>query len=144
MAAANADSLGLPVKVSSVHEAVLLLGVDRLRDWATLMLVSDLDDPGTHQLSAAITRARMCQNIAGRMDLPPEAAFTVGLVSAVAELLGQGAAELAPRARHRAARRARLPARRRRRPQGRPRGRPRRRPARRAALDERLARGQRG
>ncbi|WP_432972710.1 EAL and HDOD domain-containing protein [Dactylosporangium sp. CA-233914] len=96
-AAANADSLGLPVKVSSVHEAVLLLGVDRLRDWATLMLVSDLDDPGTHQLSAAITRARMCQNIAGRMDLPPEAAFTVGLVSAVAELLGQPAAELAVR-----------------------------------------------
>jgi c-di-GMP-related signal transduction protein len=101
MAAANADSLGLPVKVSSVHEAVLLLGVDRLRDWAILMLVSDLDgaaDPeGAHQLSAVITRARMCQNIAGRMDLPPEAAFTVGLVSAVAELLGQGAAELVVR-----------------------------------------------
>jgi EAL and modified HD-GYP domain-containing signal transduction protein len=61
------------------------------------MLVSDLDDPGTHQLSAAITRARMCQNIAARMDLPPEAAFTVGLISAVAELLGQPAADLAVR-----------------------------------------------
>ncbi|WP_432825229.1 EAL and HDOD domain-containing protein [Dactylosporangium sp. CA-092794] len=97
MAAANADSLGLPVRVASVHEAVLLLGVDRLRDWAILMLVSDLDDPGTQQLSGAITRARMCQNIAGRMGLPPEAAFTVGLVSAVAELLGQAAAELAVR-----------------------------------------------
>ncbi|GAA2596554.1 EAL domain-containing protein [Dactylosporangium fulvum] len=97
MAAANADALGLPVKVSSVHEAVLLLGVDRLRDWATLMLVSDLDDPGTQQLSGAITRARMCQNIAARMELPPEAAFTVGLVSAVAELLGQPAAELTVR-----------------------------------------------
>ncbi|WP_238012695.1 EAL domain-containing protein [Dactylosporangium sp. AC04546] len=96
-AAANADALGLPVKVSSVHEAVLLLGVDRLRDWATLMLVSDLDDPGTHQLSAAITRARMCQNIAARMALPPEAAFTVGLVSSVAELLGQPAAALTVR-----------------------------------------------
>jgi EAL and modified HD-GYP domain-containing signal transduction protein len=101
MAAANADSLGLPVKVSSVHEAVLLLGVGRLRDWATLMLVSDLDDdlgdPGPQQLSAAITRARMCQNIAARMELPPEAAFTVGLVSAVAEVLGQAAADLAVR-----------------------------------------------
>lgn len=97
MAAANADALGLPVKVSSVHEAVLLLGVDRLRDWATLMLVSDLDDPGTQQLSGAITRARMCQNIAERMGVPPEPAFTVGLVSAVAELLGQRAAELAMR-----------------------------------------------
>ncbi|MEV0129905.1 HDOD domain-containing protein [Dactylosporangium sp. NPDC050688] len=97
MAAANADALGLPVKVSSVHEAVLLLGVDRLRDWATLMLVSDLDDPGAAQLSGAITRARMCQNIAERMAVPAEPAFTVGLVSAVAELLGQRAAELAMR-----------------------------------------------
>ena len=97
MAAANADALGLPVKVSSVHEAVLLLGVDRLRDWATLMLVSDLDDPGASQLSGAITRARMCQNIAERMAVPAEPAFTVGLISAVAELLGQRAAELAMR-----------------------------------------------
>ena len=83
--------------MSSVHEAVLLLGVDRLRDWATLMLVSDLDDPGSQQLSGAVTRARMCQNIAERMDMPAEPAFTVGLVSAVAELLGQPAAELAMR-----------------------------------------------
>ncbi|MDG6103483.1 EAL and HDOD domain-containing protein [Dactylosporangium aurantiacum] len=97
MAAANADALGLPVKVSSVHEAVLLLGVDRLRDWATLMLVSDLDDPGAAQLSGAITRARMCQNIAERMEVPGEPAFTVGLISAVADLLGQRAAELATR-----------------------------------------------
>jgi EAL and modified HD-GYP domain-containing signal transduction protein len=97
LAAANADALGLPVTVASVHDAVTLLGVSRLRDWATLMLVSDLDDGDERQVSAAVTRARMCQNLAGRMDVPGEPAFTVGLISAVAELLGQPAAELAPR-----------------------------------------------
>jgi EAL and modified HD-GYP domain-containing signal transduction protein len=39
----------------------------------------------------------MCQNLAERMDIPAEPAFTVGLISATAELLGQPAAELAPR-----------------------------------------------
>lgn len=97
MAAANADALGLPVRVSSVHEAVLLLGVDRLRDWATLMLVSDLHTGAERELSVAVTRARMCRNIAERMGAPGDAAFTVGLVSAVAELLGQPKADLAVR-----------------------------------------------
>lgn len=97
LAAANADALGLPVKVSSVHDAIMLLGHERLRDWATLMLVSDLNDGDEEQLSFAVTRARMCQNLADRMDVPGEPAFTAGLVSAVAELLGQPAAELAVR-----------------------------------------------
>ena len=94
---ANADPLGLPVEVSSVHEAVELLGVGRLRDWATLMLLSDLDEGNPEPLAAAVTRARMCQNLAQRMDLPPHSAFTVGLISAVAELIGQSPADLAPR-----------------------------------------------
>jgi EAL and modified HD-GYP domain-containing signal transduction protein len=97
LAAANADALGLPVAVSSVHDAVTLLGPARLRDWATLMLVSDLDDGDEQQLSAAVTRARMCQNLAERMAVPGESAFTVGLVSAVADMLGQRPADLAPR-----------------------------------------------
>lgn len=97
LAVANADPLGLPVEVSSVHEAVELLGVGRLRDWATLMLLSDLDEGNPEPLAAAVTRARMCQNLAQRMDLPPQAAFTVGMISAVAELIGQSPADLAPR-----------------------------------------------
>jgi c-di-GMP-related signal transduction protein len=97
LAVANADPLGLPVEVSSVHEAVELLGVGRLRDWATLMLLSDLDEGNPEPLSAAVTRARMCQNLAQRMELPPQAAFTVGLISAVTELIGQSPADLAPR-----------------------------------------------
>jgi EAL and modified HD-GYP domain-containing signal transduction protein len=97
LAVANADALRLPVKVSSIHEALLLLGVDRMRDWAALMLVSDLHHSEEPALVAAVNRARMCQNIAERLGIPAEAAFTVGLVSAAAEMLRQSPAELAPR-----------------------------------------------
>ncbi|HEX8631735.1 MAG TPA: HDOD domain-containing protein [Catenuloplanes sp.] len=100
LAAANADSLGLPVKVSSVHEAVLLLGGTRVRDWTALMLASDLgvdtEELQEHSV-AAIRRARMCQKMAECMNVPPDAAFAVGLISAVAESLRQPVAELAPR-----------------------------------------------
>jgi c-di-GMP-related signal transduction protein len=97
LAVANADALGLPVKISSVHEAVMLLGAERLRDWATLMLISDLDTGNEEQLAAAAGRARMCQNLAERMGVPGEPAFTVGLISAIADILGRPVADLAPR-----------------------------------------------
>jgi EAL and modified HD-GYP domain-containing signal transduction protein len=97
LAVANADALGLPVDVSSIHEAVLLLGVDRVRDWTALMLVSDQRDGDEPALSAAMARARMCQKIAERLNLPAEAAFTVGLLSAAAEMLRRSPAEMAPR-----------------------------------------------
>jgi EAL and modified HD-GYP domain-containing signal transduction protein len=87
----------LPVTVSSIHEAVMLVGVQRLRDWAALMLVSDSRHGDQPALSAAVGRARMCQRLAERLDIPAEAAFTVGLISAAAELLCQSRAELAPR-----------------------------------------------
>lgn len=96
LAVANADPLGLPVNVSSIHEAVLLLGVDRVRDWAALMLVSDQRDGDEPALSAAMARARMCQKIAERLGVPAEAAFTVGLLSAAAELLRRSPAEMTP------------------------------------------------
>ena len=97
LAVANADSLGLPVNVSSIHEAVLLLGPERVRDWAALMLVSDLRDGDEPALAAAVARARMCQKIAQRLGVPPEPAFTVGLLSAIADLLRRPAADVAPR-----------------------------------------------
>ena len=97
LAVANADSLGLPVNVSSIHEAVLLLGVERVRDWAALMLVSDQRDGDEPALAAATARARMCQKIAERLGVPAEAAFTVGLLSAAAELLRRSPEEMTPR-----------------------------------------------
>jgi len=39
----------------------------------------------------------MCQKLAQRMGLPAEAAFTVGLLSATADLMQRPAAEMAPR-----------------------------------------------
>jgi c-di-GMP-related signal transduction protein len=90
----NAAANGLARQVSSVFEAVILVGTAQVRRWATLMLVVDLSDGNEAQLTEAVIRARMCQTLAEHLGQPGHAAFTVGLLSAVGDLLGVPAAEL--------------------------------------------------
>ena len=74
--------------VTSVRDAVVLLGERRLRSWVTLMMVADAQEGQTEQLMIAMTRARMSELVA--LEVEPrlaDSAFTVGLVSALDLLL---------------------------------------------------------
>jgi c-di-GMP-related signal transduction protein len=95
--ATNSVSAGLPRKVASVRDAVMLLGARRIRQWVALMIVSDLAEGSDEQLATTMTRARLCQNVAERLGLPGDPAFTVGLLAGVADLLGEPATELVDR-----------------------------------------------
>ena len=95
--ATNSAASGLSNRVSSVAQAAALLGLDKVRQWVTLMLLSDYTTAGEDQLAATITRARTCRAVAERLDRPDEAAFTAGLLSGIAELTGQPPADLAKR-----------------------------------------------
>lgn len=96
--ATNSASAGLPRKVSSVRDAVVLLGSDRIRQWVALMLVSDIADTANEeQLSATMARARLCQTVAERLGLSGDAAFTVGLLAGVADLIAEPIGELVAR-----------------------------------------------
>ncbi|MFC5005532.1 EAL and HDOD domain-containing protein [Dactylosporangium cerinum] len=90
----NAASNGLPQPVSSIFQAVVMLGIPQVRQWATLMMVADFADGDEAQLTDAVVRARMCQTVAERRGSPGSAAFTVGLLSALGDLLGRPASEL--------------------------------------------------
>lgn len=86
--ATNAAAGGLTRRVSSVHEAVVMLGGRRIREWVTLMLVSDIAEAAEDHLSTAMARAKLCQTIAPQFGAPADAAFTVGLLWGVADVLG--------------------------------------------------------
>ncbi|GAB3850864.1 EAL and HDOD domain-containing protein [Dactylosporangium cerinum] len=62
----NAASNGLPQPVSSIFQAVVMLGIPQVRQWATLMMVADFADGDEAQLTDAVVRARMCQTVAER------------------------------------------------------------------------------
>jgi EAL and modified HD-GYP domain-containing signal transduction protein len=87
--ATNAASFGLNRTVSSIRDAVVALGLSRLRQWVTLMLVADLTEADPEQLSQLLIRARCCQLLAEASGLPGEPAYIGGLLSAVADLFGE-------------------------------------------------------
>ncbi|GGK18394.1 hypothetical protein GCM10010124_08720 [Pilimelia terevasa] len=86
--ATNSAAAGLTRRVSSVREAVVLLGLGRVRQWVSMMALADLADVQEAPLLLAVARARMCQVVAERIDADGEAAFTAGLLLGVADLLG--------------------------------------------------------
>jgi c-di-GMP-related signal transduction protein len=84
---ANAASNGFNRQVSSVFEAVILIGIGQVRRWATLMLATDLAEGDEVHLSEAVIRARMCQTLAEKLGQPGHSAFLVGLLSAVVDMI---------------------------------------------------------
>lgn len=95
--ATNSASAGLRRKVSSVHDALMLLGMTRLRHWLALMLLSDIAESDEEHVSFVLVRARLCQALAEGTGVSGDAAFTAGLVSGLADLLNAPPAELVSR-----------------------------------------------
>jgi EAL and modified HD-GYP domain-containing signal transduction protein len=86
----NSAAAGLQRKVSSVREAVLILGPRTLIGWVMLMSMSGgaTGGNGGVNVDVALTRARMCELLASKHAAAAESAFTVGLVASLDLLLG--------------------------------------------------------
>jgi EAL and modified HD-GYP domain-containing signal transduction protein len=87
---ANSAAIGSRRRFSSVREALVLLGSERVRQFALLVLLSDLGHGRPALVSAALLRGRLCEALAReRGDADPDTAFTAGVLSIVDALLDQ-------------------------------------------------------
>jgi EAL and modified HD-GYP domain-containing signal transduction protein len=93
--ATNNATTGITSRVSSVHDAIVLLGLRRVCQWVTLMLVGDLAEASEDLVVATLTRARLCRSVAVHLGLAGEAAFTIGLLSSIAEIIDEPPAAIA-------------------------------------------------
>src|SRR3954469_16813684 len=84
----NSAFFALPRTVSSVREALALLGVRTVRKWATVMAISSIPDVPDELVALGLRRAHMCEILAGSA-LPEEreTLFTIGLFSVADALL---------------------------------------------------------
>src|SRR4029079_5812779 len=84
----NSAFFALPRTVSSVREALNLLGVRTVRRWATVMAISAIPDVPDELVALGLRRARMCEVLAGSA-LPEErdTLFTIGLFSVADALI---------------------------------------------------------
>lgn len=84
----NSASLALPRKIESIHQAVIILGLQAIKSWTTLLAMSQVDNKPAELVVTAMIRGKMAEGMAKAMGTPqPESFFTVGLFSALDALM---------------------------------------------------------
>lgn len=80
----NSAQYALSKKVDSIQKAIVLLGLKKLKSWASILALSKLSDKPSELLSLTLTRAKMLETIAEETNYSSaEKLFTVGLFSCV-------------------------------------------------------------
>ncbi len=93
---ANSASAGRSRSVRSVKDAVVLVGLARLRSWVVLLALADRQGAGPG-LADALVRAHACEELArevGARGVSPDEAFTLGLLDGLRRSLGLDPHEL--------------------------------------------------
>lgn len=86
----NSAAFNLRREIESIQQGVLLLGRRQLMSWASMLAMNSLDDRPNEILRTAMTRAKMCELLADKINVPDtDSYFTVGLFSALDILLQQ-------------------------------------------------------
>jgi len=92
---ANSAASGTRRRVRSLRDALVLVGLAKLRSWVVLLAMSGSPQRGA-LLADALVQAYSCELIAhGTSDVAPDEAFTLGLLDGLGEVLGLTADELA-------------------------------------------------
>ncbi len=80
----NSSMCGVPKTVVSIREAVILLGLVKLKKWALLIVLSSSTNQPQALLKVLLTRGRCCQLLAeSKKSSLNDSAFMVGLMSGI-------------------------------------------------------------
>ena len=85
----NSSSNGLSNPIESIRHAAVVMGVQRIRSFASMMVLRAAGDAKPLELmNVALTRAKLCELVATRMgETRTERPFTVGLLSVLDAVL---------------------------------------------------------
>lgn len=85
----NSSYYNLPRKIGSIRQAIVILGLENLRQLCTLLCLQGFDDRPPSLFVNAMTRARMCEQL-GRLGGAKDAGpfFLTGLFSLLNALVG--------------------------------------------------------
>jgi len=78
----NSSYYGIESKIKSVNHALVLLGIDKVRQWATLIAMTRINDKPGDLIANSLTRAKMAEELAIKTDIEnTKSFFTAGLFS---------------------------------------------------------------
>lgn len=93
----NSATYAFRREINSVREALMLIGTEQVKRWASLLMISSYQSDKPQELIVtAMVRARMCELLAerSRNRIDPTQAFTVGLFSTLDALMDMSMEEL--------------------------------------------------
>ncbi|MCG7967037.1 MAG: HDOD domain-containing protein [Candidatus Thiodiazotropha taylori] len=86
----NSAAQGLTRKITSIREAVVFIGLNRLRAWSTLFVMASMQEASPELITTSLVRAEMCRALADEFDSGhPDSGYTVGLLSTLDAMLNQ-------------------------------------------------------
>ncbi len=83
----NSAFFGLPREVGSTQQAIMMLGQNKIKTWASLLSLSGIDDKPVELRVVAMTRARMCELLAKYYKGQADVFFAAGLFSTLDALM---------------------------------------------------------
>jgi EAL and modified HD-GYP domain-containing signal transduction protein len=84
----NSAAYSLRRRITSVHDAVTMLGARTVRQWAMMLVLGGISVNCDELVPTALSRARTLSQLAERRGDDPDVAFSVGLLSVADALLG--------------------------------------------------------
>jgi EAL and modified HD-GYP domain-containing signal transduction protein len=90
----NSSYYNLPRKVDSIRQAIIMLGLDALRQLCSLVALQGFDDRPPSLIVVAMARARMCEQLGRLAGLDSGPFFITGLFSMLNVLTGVPLAKL--------------------------------------------------
>ncbi|MDH5546416.1 MAG: HDOD domain-containing protein [Gammaproteobacteria bacterium] len=85
----RSPAVGVTTQVDSIQRALMILGLDALKQFMTLLIIADVGGSCNELVRVALTRAKMCEQIAVRKGVEKtNSFFVVGLFSALDAMLG--------------------------------------------------------
>ena len=88
----NSAAFGIRREIQSIRQALVLLGLDQVRKWASVWALAGLNGGASSELvTIAILRARSCELVAAKTKGADDASeyFLLGLCSLLEVMLGQ-------------------------------------------------------
>lgn len=86
----NSVSFNLSKEVDSIKSALILMGIDQVKNWATMLALSKFSDKPDELLVMALMRANMSYDLAQKLGANnPDSYFTAGMLSILDTLLDQ-------------------------------------------------------
>jgi c-di-GMP-related signal transduction protein len=84
----NSPFYALPKRIDSIHHAIVYLGIQQIKKWASLIVLANIADKPSQLMVVALTRGKMCELIGEALGEKNKASlFTVGMFSLLDALM---------------------------------------------------------